>query len=143
MEKGLMTREVEQGLTSLIDELFAPMRPPAAVLPKGWLPRVDVQETEKEYVLSAALPGVRKEDVRVDVRDGVLTIIGERRSEKEEKGKTWLRKETSYGAFERSFVLPDGTHPEEVRAGHKDGVLTISMPKPAETKHKGVRIAVE
>lgn len=158
MEKVLMTRETERdpaswdpfrgggtfpSLTGLIDELFAPMRLPAAVLPKGWMPRVDVQETEREYVLSAALPGVRKEDVRIDVRDGILTIVGERKSEKEEKGKTWLRRETSYGSFERSFILPDGTHPEDVKAAHKDGVLTISMPKAVETKSKGVRVNVE
>lgn len=158
MDKGPMTKESERGLaswdpfrdgltfpslTGLIEELFAPTRSPAAVLPAGWMPRVDVQESEKEYVLSAALPGVRKEDVRIDVRDGILTIIGERKSDKEEKGKTWLRRETSYGAFERRFTLPEGTHPEDVKASHKDGVLTISMPKPAGAKARGVRINVE
>lgn len=158
MEKGLMTRSAERDLpvwdpfrdagafptlSGIIDELFAPSRAPAAVLPRSWMPRVDIQETEKEYVLTAALPGVRKEDVRLDVRDGVLSIAGERKTEKEEKGRTWLRKETTYGSFERSFVLPEGTHPEDVKASHKDGVLTVRMPKPAGSQPKGVRINVE
>lgn len=158
MEKEMMTSEADRKLVNfdplrdwggfptlsgLFDELFAPLRLPAAALPKNWMPRVDIQETDKEYILSVALPGVRKEDVKLDVRDGMLSITGERRSEKEEKGKTWLRKESSYGSFRRSFMLPDGTHPEDVKAAHKDGVLTISMPKPVEVKAKGVRINVE
>ena len=155
MEKGLMRRESEEeavwdpfrdlgtlpAIGSLLDELLTPMRLPST--PKAWLPRVDVQETEKEYVLTAALPGVRKEDVKLDVRDGVLTIAGERRAEKEEKGKAWLRRETTYGSFSRSFTLPEGTHPEDIKASHKDGVLTVSMPKPAEPKSKSVRIGVD
>jgi HSP20 family protein len=155
--KALMSRETEKDLEmwdplrefrarpfgGLFEDLFAPMKTVMPAMPKAWMPRVDVQETEKEYVLSMSLPGVRKEDVKLDVKGDLLTISGERKAEKEEKGKTWLRRESSYGSFLRSFILPEGLHPEDVKASHKDGVLTVTMRKPAEAAPKGVRIAVE
>ena len=150
-DKGLMTRETGTfepirefsmlpALGGIFDELFAPVR---AALPTAWMPRVDIHETEKEYVLNLALPGVKKEDVTVDVRDGVLSIAGERRAVKEEKEKSWLRKETSYGSFRRAFILPDDTHPEQLKAAYKDGVLTVLIPRPAHAEAKGIRIRVE
>jgi HSP20 family protein len=111
--------------------------------PKAWIPRADVRETDKEYILDIALPGVKKEDVKVEVKDDVLTVTGEKKSEKEEKGKGWLRRESSYGSFQRSFVLPEGLHPEDVKASNKDGVLTLTMRKPAESKSRGVSIKVD
>lgn len=128
-------------LSGLLEDFFMPMRMPP--MPKTWAPRLDIQETDKEYVLTAALPGVRKEDVKVEVKDDVLTISGERRMEKEEKGKAWLRKETSYGYFQRSLVLPDGVHPEEVKALQKDGLLTVTIAKPAHAKSRGVNVKVD
>lgn len=121
----------------LFEDFFAPMRAAAPSYYRGWLPRADVQETEKEYLLSISVPGVRKEDLKVDVRDDMLTISGERKAEKEEKGKTWLRKECSYGSFSRSFVLPEGMHPEDVKASYQDGVLKLTIPKPEGAPSKG------
>ncbi|MBI4061107.1 MAG: Hsp20/alpha crystallin family protein [Elusimicrobia bacterium] len=127
----------------LLEDVFAPMRTSLPALPKAWMPRADIRETDKEYVLDLSLPGVRKEDVKVEVKNDVMTITGEKRSEKEEKGKTWLRRESSYGSFQRSFILPEGLHTEDVKASCKDGVLTLTMRKPAEVKSRGVSIKVD
>ncbi len=81
--------------------------------------------------------------MKVEVKDDILTITGEKKSEKEEKGKTWLRRESSYGSFQRSFSLPEGLHTEDVKAACKDGVLTLTMRKPAEVKPRGVSIKVD
>ncbi|HEX4047099.1 MAG TPA: Hsp20/alpha crystallin family protein [Elusimicrobiota bacterium] len=127
-------------LGGLLGDAFAPLR---MNLPAAWMPRTDIKETEKDYVLDVALPGVKKEDVRVEVKNDVLTISGEKKSEKEEKGKTWLRRESSFGSFQRSFALPEGLRTEDVKASFKDGVLTLTMPKPAEVKTRGVSIKVD
>ncbi|HAZ09386.1 MAG TPA: heat-shock protein [Elusimicrobia bacterium] len=133
------------GMSELFDELFTgigrPIQFPTA--PRAWTPRVDIQETEKEYVLTASLPGVRKEDVKVAVEEGVLTIKGERRAEKDEKGKNWVRRETVYGQFQRSFVLPSGIHPEELKASYKDGLLTMTLRKPEAPKSREVNVKVD
>lgn len=127
----------------LLEDAFAPLRMNLPALPEAWMPRTDIRETEKEYILDISLPGVRKEDVKVEVKDDILSINGERKSEKEEKGKAWLRRESSYGSFQRSFTLPEGLHTEDVKAAFKDGVLTLTMRKPAEVKSRGVSIKVD
>ncbi|MBI2384782.1 MAG: Hsp20/alpha crystallin family protein [Elusimicrobia bacterium] len=127
----------------LFEDVFAPLRADVPSIPAAWMPRADVRETEKEYVIDLSLPGIRKEDVKVEVKDDVLTVSGERRTEKEEKGKSWLRRESSYGSFLRSFTLPEGLHSEDIKANYKDGVLTLSMRKPAQVKSRGVSIKVD
>lgn len=126
-----------------LEDILAPLRTSMPAVPAAWMPRTDIRETEKEYILDISLPGVKKEDVKVEVKDDVLTITGEKKSEKEEKGKNWLRRESSYGSFQRSFVLPEGLHTEDVKASCKDGVLTLTMRKPAEVKRRGVSIKVD
>lgn len=130
-------------LSSLLEGALGPMRTNFPALPKAWMPRADIRETDKEYILDLCLPGVRKEDVKVDIKDDLLTITGEKKSEKEEKGKTWLRRESSYGSFQRSFTLPEGLHSEDVKASCKDGVLTLTMRKPVEVKSRGVSVKVD
>ncbi|MFI5363440.1 MAG: Hsp20/alpha crystallin family protein [Elusimicrobiota bacterium] len=124
----------------LLEDVLAPLR---TSLPVAWMPRTDIRETEKELIIDLSLPGVKKEDVKVEVKDGVLTVAGEKKCEKEEKGKNWLRRESSYGSFMRSFTLPEGLHTEDVKASCKDGVLTLTMRKPAEIKRRGVSIKVD
>ncbi|TAK09970.1 MAG: Hsp20/alpha crystallin family protein [Candidatus Manganitrophaceae bacterium] len=106
-----------------------------------WVPEVDIIESEKEYLIKAELPEIKREEVKVSVEKGVLTIQGERKQEKEEKGKKFHRIERSYGAFERSFTLPDDADEGKVSAEFKDGVLSVhlaksekAMPKPIEVK---------
>jgi HSP20 family protein len=94
-----------------------------------WAPSADISETDKEYLIKAALPAVKKEDVKVTVDEGVITIKGERKQEKEEKNEKFHRTETVYGSFERSFALPDTVNADGITCESKDGVLTVHMPK--------------
>jgi len=107
-----------------------------------WIPTVDVAETDAEYLIKAELPEVKKEDVKVTVEDGVLTISGERRHEAEEKGKKYHRVERSYGSFVRSFALPDHVDDAKVKAEYKDGVLQLHLPKSEKAKPKAIDVKI-
>jgi len=107
-----------------------------------WMPTVDISETDGEYLIKAELPEVRKEDVKVTVEDGVLTLQGERRQEKEEKGKKFHRVERSYGSFVRSFTLPESVDEGAVKAEYKDGVLSLHLPKTERMKPKAIDVKV-
>jgi HSP20 family protein len=107
-----------------------------------FLPAMDVQEIEKEYLVKADLPDVKREDVKVAIEDGVLTIEGERKAEKEEKGKKLHRVERSYGKFTRRLALPGEVDEKKVTAEFKDGVLTVHLPKSAEVKPHGIEVKV-
>jgi HSP20 family protein len=107
-----------------------------------WAPAVDIQESEKEYTVTADLPDVKKENIKVGLENGTLSIEGERRLEKEEKGKKFHRVERQYGHFVRRFAMPgevDGAH---VQAQYKDGVLKITLPKTAAALPKNVDVQV-
>ncbi|TAJ25221.1 MAG: Hsp20/alpha crystallin family protein [Nitrospirae bacterium] len=107
-----------------------------------WVPTVDISETETEYLIKAELPEIKKEDVKVTLADGVLTIQGERKQEKEEKGKKYHRVERSYGRFVRSFALPDYVDDAKVTAEFKDGVLSLHLPKAEKAKPKAIEVKV-
>jgi len=107
-----------------------------------WAPSVDISEDDKEWLVKADLPDVKKEDVKVNVEDGALTVTGERKFEKEEKGKKYHRIERSYGNFFRSFTLPEGADGAKVSAEFKDGVLKVHLPKNEKEKAKTVEVKV-
>ncbi|HEX9155817.1 MAG TPA: Hsp20/alpha crystallin family protein [Nitrospira sp.] len=107
-----------------------------------WMPTVDISETDAEYLIKAELPEVKKEDVKVTVEEGVLTLQGERRQEKEEKGKKYHRVERSYGSFVRSFTLPESVDEAGVKAEYKDGVLSLHLPKSEKVKPKAIDVRV-
>jgi len=107
-----------------------------------WTPSVDISETENEYQIKAEIPDVKKEDVKVTLEDGVLTIQGERKHEKEERGKKYHRIERSYGSFVRTFSLPDVIDDEKVMAEFKDGVLNLHLPKSEKAKPKAIEVKV-
>jgi len=107
-----------------------------------WVPTVDISESEGGYLIKAELPEVKKEDVKVTVEDGVLTLSGERRQEKEEKGKKYHRVERSYGSFVRSFSLPESVDESGVKAEYKDGVLNLHLPKTEKVKPKSIEVKV-
>lgn len=113
-----------------------------ALVTAAWSPIVDIQETEKEYLIKAELPEVKKEDVKVTVKDGVLSLEGERRQEKEEKSTKFHRVERSYGQFVRSFTMPEDAEPQSVRAEFKDGVLSVHLVKSQKANPKAVEVAV-
>lgn len=107
-----------------------------------WMPTVDISESEGEYLIKAELPEVKKEDVKVTVENGVLTLQGERRQDKEEKGKRFHRVERSYGSFVRSFSLPESVDESGVKADYKDGVLNLHLPKSEKVKPKAIDVKV-
>ena len=109
----------------------------------SWAPSVDVTEDNKEWLVKIDLPEVKKEDVKVAVESGVLTITGDRKFEKEEKGKKYHRIERSYGSFMRSFTLPDTAAGDKVNAEFKDGVLKVHLPKSPEAKPKSIDVKVD
>jgi HSP20 family protein len=107
-----------------------------------WIPQVDISEADHEYVIMAELPGLKKDDVKITLEDGVLTIQGERKQEKEEKGIRYHRMERAYGSFVRSFTLPDVIDDAKVAAEFKDGVLYIRLPKSEKAKPKAIEVKV-
>lgn len=106
-----------------------------------WAPLVDITEDEKEYIIKTELPEVKKEDVKVAVENGLLTIVGERKFEKEEN-KKYHRVERAYGRFVRSFIVPDSVDADKVSAEFKDGVLKVHLPKSEKTKPKQIEVKV-
>lgn len=106
----------------------------------AFTPLADIAETEKEYLVLAELPGMKKEDVKVTLTDGLLTVEGERKYEKEEKTQKLHRVERSYGHFARTFALPDNIVPEAVSCECKDGVLTVHIPKTEYQKPREIAI---
>lgn len=108
----------------------------------NWAPLVDITEDDKEYLVKAELPELKKEEVKVKVENGELTISGERKLEKEEKGRKFHRIERSYGSFLRSFMLPENVSADKVSAEFKDGLLTVRLPKDEAAKPKAVEVKV-
>jgi HSP20 family protein len=107
-----------------------------------WAPLVDIAEDEKEYLIKVELPEVQKEDVKVTVENDTLTISGERKSEKEEKGKKFHRTERYYGRFERSFSIPDNADGNNIKAECKDGVLRVHLAKSEKARPKQIEVKV-
>jgi HSP20 family protein len=107
-----------------------------------WSPAVDIAEDDKEYIIKAELPGMSKENIKVTVEGGVLSIAGERKAEKEEKTKKYHRIERNYGTFTRSFTLPDDASGEKVTAEFKDGVLKVHLPKEEKAKAKSLEVKI-
>lgn len=108
-----------------------------------WTPRVDISETNKELVIKADIPDVKKEDVKVSIEEGVLTIQGEKKQEREESGKKYHRVERYYGSFSRSFTLPSYVNEEKIEATFKNGVLNLHIPKTEAGSHKSIDIKIE
>lgn len=108
-----------------------------------WAPSADISETDQEYLIRAQLPAVRKEDVKVTLDQGLITIHGERKEEKETKDEKFHRVESFRGAFSRSFSMPDNIDEKAIRADSKDGVLTVHLPKAKASTPKTVEVKVQ
>ncbi len=103
----------------------------------GWTPSVDLVEKEGAVVLRADIPGIKPDNVKIEVEGDVLTVSGEHREEKEEKKEHYLRRERRYGSFSRSMALPKGVQADDIEANCKDGVLEVTIPAPrGEEKQK-------
>ena len=107
------------------------------------MPAVDVAETEKAYKIAAELPGLDEKNIEVKLANGVLSIKGEKREEKEEKRKDYYRRERSFGSFERSFQVPEGIDTDKIAASFKNGILSVTLPKSAEAQKQAKRIEVK
>jgi HSP20 family protein len=107
-----------------------------------WSPSADISETEQEYVIRAELPAVKKEDVRVTLDEGTITIKGERKQQNEDKSEKYHRIESFYGSFERTFMLPENIKADSIRCDSKDGILTVHIPKSQTQKSKPKQISV-
>jgi HSP20 family protein len=138
---------------SEMESLFNPLMPDAfanwqrLALGNGkkldWAPSADISETDKEYVIRAELPAVKKEDIQVSLEEGMITIKGERKQQKEDKSEKVHRMESFYGSFERRFSLPENVNAEAVHCDSKDGILTVHIPKTESPKQKAKQITVQ
>ncbi len=133
---------LREEMDRLTSALFSETMPEITFARSVWAPAVNIAETDDNYIITAELPGISKDDIKVTYENGVLTIQGEKKQEKEEKGKTWHRVEAVYGAFERSFRLPSLIQADKISAEYKDGVLTLTLPKAEEAKPKQITIKV-
>ncbi len=136
-----------------MENFFAPFRSRASrMFPRlsgdggisvEWSPSADISETDKEYLIRAELPAVKKEDVKVTVDEGMITIEGERKQQQEDKNERMHRVESFYGHFTRSFSLPESIDENAIRCESKDGVLTAHIPKVQTPKQQPKQIKVD
>jgi HSP20 family protein len=125
------SREVDRLLDRLFDSPAQAQR---------WAPAMDLTEAEDHYVLKADLPGVRDEDVSIEVENGVLTIAGERKAEHDRTERGFYRIERAFGRFQRQLTMPEGIDPDAVSADFDRGVLSVKIPKPAQVKPRRISI---
>ena len=139
-------RETEDFLRNLSTPMFGrwpQLLGEEAAMRIEWSPAVDIKETEAEYLVNAELPGVKKEDFKISLDEGVLTIEGERRQEKEIKGERTHRVERFYGKFCRSFTLPEYADANAIRAEYLNGVLSVHVPKLKVEKRQALEIEAD
>ena len=132
-----------QSQLSRIFEPFARMNADEDLATGTWVPPVDVAETQEKIVVRAEVPGMKQEEITIEFENGILSIKGERKAEKNGEGTTWHRVERNYGYFVRSFTLPRTVDAERIAATYRDGILEIEVPKKEEAKPKQIRIEVK
>ena len=137
-------REIEDFFDRYSRSLAFPLSRSAEMVTNGgWLPRVDVSENDDAFVIKAEIPGINKDDVKVSLDNGVLTLQGERRQERDEKGWRFHRMERSYGHFMRSFTLPGNVDAEHLKASFHNGLLEVDIPKLEKATRHAVQVPVE
>lgn len=136
-------QELRKEMDRIFQEFFGRSYFPAERFEIEWAPAVDVSETEDAIIVKADLPGVKPEDIEINIVDNVLTIRGEKKREAEEKKENFYRVERFYGSFMRAIQLPTEVEVDKVKAQYKDGVLKITLPKKPEEKKKVIKVEVE
>ncbi|MEW6260155.1 MAG: Hsp20/alpha crystallin family protein [Thermodesulfobacteriota bacterium] len=134
---------LQDSINKLLQDAFSRANIDEDFALSAWKPLVDIFDKDDAIVIHAELPGVKKEDVSIEVKDNVLTLRGERTESKEIKEDKYYRKERTFGSFHRAFTLPAAVNPDSIKATFKDGVLEIEIPKPEEQKPKQVKISIE
>jgi HSP20 family protein len=134
--------QMHERLTSLFED--GRSRRPGRELAQleAWAPTVDIIENDSAYLVTAELPGVRKEDIHITLEEGVLTIAGERKQEQTEKTRKFHRVERSYGSFSRSFSLPENIDAEKIEARFRDGVLAVAVAKSETARPRHIEVRV-
>jgi HSP20 family protein len=122
------------------DRLFNTLFDRSAAEARSWTPPMDLVEAEDHFLLRADLPGMREEDVNIEVRDNTLRISGERKAEHEQRERGWYRLERQFGKFSRALTLPEGINPDTIEASFDHGVLEVRIPKPEERKPRRIAI---
>lgn len=125
-----------KSFNDIVDEFFNDER----YRRDSFIPSVDISEDEEQFMISASLPGMKKDDISIDLENGRLSISGERKMENEEKSKNYHRVESQYGSFSRSFYLPDTIDEDSVEATYENGMLNISIQKSKEKVKKQIEI---
>jgi len=142
--RNLMIRPSRYNVANDMDEFFNDFwRWPFVSRRDTFAPATDIEETDKEYALTFELPGMKKDDIKVSVEDGVLTVSGEKKEKKEEKNKNLVRTEIQSGSFSRSFTLPKSVDVSNISADYKDGILTVTLQKREEAKPKQIEVKVK
>lgn len=107
---------------------------------EDWVPSVDISETDDGFIVTADVPGMTGDDIKISVANNVLTLRGDKKNVREDKGENYHRVERVFGSFERTFSLPSGVDSENIRAKYKDGVLEIRLPKSKEAKPQEIKV---
>jgi HSP20 family protein len=135
---------IQEKMNQLFEDTFARSRGRDEGLGTGmWTPAVDIYETSDAVVVKAEVPGLAKDQVGIEVRDGLLTLKGERKVEKDVKEENYHRLERAYGTFQRTFSLPATVEQEKISATLKNGVLELTLPKREQAKKKQITVAVK
>ena len=127
----------------MFDDFFGVNRRRMDLQNFDWTPRVNVEEKEELFEITAEVPGMKKDEIDIEVQDGVLTIRGERKFEKEENGTNYHICERSYGTFQRAFTLPENVREDNIEAEYKDGILRLALPKAEPQKPKEIKVEVK
>lgn len=123
--------------SDIMDEFF---NDAVATRQKAFAPSIDISETDKQYMIDVEVPGMKKEDIDLNVENNTLTISGERKFEKEEDDKHYHRVESHYGTFSRSFTLPDNVNTDSINATYSNGILNITVDKSEQQMKKQIKI---
>jgi len=124
-------------LANLQDELDRLFESPL----QAWAPALDVTEDKEGFTVRVELPGMKREDIEVSIQDGALIISGERKAETVSEGSELHRQERYFGRFSRALTLPTAVNGDKVKAGYKDGILTVTLPKAEEAKPKQITVS--
>ena len=140
-EPACETVTLREAMDRLFDDAFtrpfSPLREGGSTWPS---PAIDMYQTADEVIVKAALPGIKPNEVRINVTGDILTIKGESKHEEEKKNKSWQIREQRWGSFERSVMLPTGVIPDRAKADFENGILTITLPKSEEVKPKTITV---
>jgi HSP20 family protein len=124
-------------LRTLLDRTFDEL---TGRSPRSWTPAIDVERDDGNLVIHADVPGIKPEEVKIEIQDDILTVSGEHEERKEQNDKNYLRRERRYGSFSRSMALPAGVDAKEIKATTRDGVVEVRIPLPAEPSKETVAI---